>query len=289
MPSIARASPSCWPATRRRCDKRDAERRSHVRRDLRSPAEEGALGRLPGSRQAAEAEAGGHRRLHRQRALRAAGAPRGACSRSRPGATKRPWSAGAPMASITASRRRAASRCSRTITCASARSPPTTRPPQGLARRRSSAWTKRRSAPPRAVTITEITPSDGACDLCRPPSASIHRRKASWTTSCSKASTTPASSCCSPPGAMPMPPALGSPRRSRPRKSLRHRQVRIIRDYGMFDRREAPQFYPTVNRASSHCRTKRRLTQRRRGRRERRKRSSCAPSARRHHNCVHPF
>jgi heme-degrading monooxygenase HmoA len=27
---------------------------------------------------------------------------------------------------------------------------------------------------------------------------------------------------------------------------LRHRQVRIIRDYGMFDRREAPQYYPPV-------------------------------------------
>src|ERR1700677_3653252 len=35
-----------------------------------------------------------------------------------------------------------------------------------------------------------------------------------------------------------------------PRKTaggeLRHRQVRIIRDYGMHDRREAPQFYPPV-------------------------------------------
>jgi heme-degrading monooxygenase HmoA len=29
-------------------------------------------------------------------------------------------------------------------------------------------------------------------------------------------------------------------------RELRHRQVRIIRDYGMFDRREAPQFYPPV-------------------------------------------
>jgi heme-degrading monooxygenase HmoA len=29
-------------------------------------------------------------------------------------------------------------------------------------------------------------------------------------------------------------------------KSLRHRRVRIVRDYGMFDRREAPQFYPAV-------------------------------------------
>jgi len=27
-------------------------------------------------------------------------------------------------------------------------------------------------------------------------------------------------------------------------ESLRHRRIRILRDYGMFDRREAPQFYP---------------------------------------------
>jgi heme-degrading monooxygenase HmoA len=32
-------------------------------------------------------------------------------------------------------------------------------------------------------------------------------------------------------------------------KSLRHRSVRIIRDYGMFERREAPQYYPQVRRA----------------------------------------
>jgi heme-degrading monooxygenase HmoA len=30
--------------------------------------------------------------------------------------------------------------------------------------------------------------------------------------------------------------------------ALRHRRVRIIRDYGMFDRREAPQYYPDVQR-----------------------------------------
>ena len=35
-----------------------------------------------------------------------------------------------------------------------------------------------------------------------------------------------------------------------PRGELRHRQVRIVRDYGMFDRREAPQYYPDVARAS---------------------------------------
>ncbi|MDQ8729788.1 antibiotic biosynthesis monooxygenase [Bradyrhizobium sp. LHD-71] len=31
-------------------------------------------------------------------------------------------------------------------------------------------------------------------------------------------------------------------------RSLRHRRVRVIRDYGMFERREAPQYYPDVDR-----------------------------------------
>jgi heme-degrading monooxygenase HmoA len=33
---------------------------------------------------------------------------------------------------------------------------------------------------------------------------------------------------------------------------IRHREVRIIRDYGMFERREAPQFYQEVNRHPTH-------------------------------------
>ena len=32
---------------------------------------------------------------------------------------------------------------------------------------------------------------------------------------------------------------------------LRHRLVRVVRDYGMFDRREAPQYYPDVTRMAS--------------------------------------
>src|SRR5262249_38392697 len=32
---------------------------------------------------------------------------------------------------------------------------------------------------------------------------------------------------------------------------LRHRQVRVLRDYGMFDRREAPQYYPDVKQAGA--------------------------------------
>jgi heme-degrading monooxygenase HmoA len=36
-------------------------------------------------------------------------------------------------------------------------------------------------------------------------------------------------------------------------KPFRHRQVRIIRDYGMFERREAPQFYPEVTRGDAQA------------------------------------
>jgi heme-degrading monooxygenase HmoA len=36
------------------------------------------------------------------------------------------------------------------------------------------------------------------------------------------------------------------PSSSKYAKEIRHRTVRVIRDYGMFDRREAPQYYPEV-------------------------------------------
>jgi heme-degrading monooxygenase HmoA len=38
-----------------------------------------------------------------------------------------------------------------------------------------------------------------------------------------------------------------SPRQIDGIDSLRHRKIRIVRDYGRFDRREAPQYYPDVN------------------------------------------
>jgi len=98
----------------------------------------------------------------------------------------------------------------------------------------------------KTVTITEITPDDGARDLASTlgldPSAqglvdhelfeSIYAAGkvlllASWRDA-DAAGTWKAA-----------PFATAQP--------LRHRQVRIIRDYGMFDRREAPQFYPAVN------------------------------------------
>jgi len=37
---------------------------------------------------------------------------------------------------------------------------------------------------------------------------------------------------------------LWTPLRPNEARAVRHRKVRIVRDYGMFDRRESPQFYP---------------------------------------------
>jgi heme-degrading monooxygenase HmoA len=34
-------------------------------------------------------------------------------------------------------------------------------------------------------------------------------------------------------------------------QAIRHRQVRVIRDYGMFERREAPQYYPDVKKETA--------------------------------------
>jgi hypothetical protein len=45
--------------------------------------------------------------------------------------------------------------------------------------------------------------------------------------------------------------AAWMPNVPRAAKALRHRRVRIIRDYGMRDRCEAPQFFPDVKRAAS--------------------------------------
>jgi len=38
--------------------------------------------------------------------------------------------------------------------------------------------------------------------------------------------------------------ARWTPRKTADIRTLRHRKIRIVRDYGMFDRRESPQFYP---------------------------------------------
>jgi heme-degrading monooxygenase HmoA len=42
-----------------------------------------------------------------------------------------------------------------------------------------------------------------------------------------------------------------SPRKTDGMDELRHRKIRIVRDYGRFDRREAPQYYPDVKGAET--------------------------------------
>ena len=100
----------------------------------------------------------------------------------------------------------------------------------------------------KCVTISELSPAARSRparilpDLGLPEPARRHR----WTRRSSKAFTIPASCCCSRPGEMRPRPTLAA--EAAAPDELRHRQVRIIRDYGMFDRREAPQYYPDVAR-----------------------------------------
>ena len=102
----------------------------------------------------------------------------------------------------------------------------------------------------KAVTITEVTPADGegpdlakSLGLASSASGLVEQELfesiynagkflllASWRDGAAAGAWTPSE--------IPSAP------------SVRHRKVRVVRDYGMFDRREAPQFYPDVNRRS---------------------------------------
>jgi heme-degrading monooxygenase HmoA len=101
----------------------------------------------------------------------------------------------------------------------------------------------------KSVTITEVTPSDGARDLAaalgldasagglvdRELFESIYNAGkflllASWRDADAASAWKPA-------------PVAAA-------QAPRHRQVRVVRDYGMFDRREAPQFYAEIKRPS---------------------------------------
>ena len=123
-----------------------------------------------------------------------------------------------------------------------------THPPKGLAVEQKR-FDETEIGAAKNVTITEVTPRDGARDLAAAlgldPSAgglvdhelfeSIYDTGrflllASWRDAGAADAWKPA-------------PIAAA-------RSPRHRQVRVVRDYGMFDRREAPQFYPEVKRLS---------------------------------------
>jgi len=117
-----------------------------------------------------------------------------------------------------------------------------TRPPQGLAVEQKRLDETEIGAA-KAVTVTELTPREGARDLAAalgldPLAGGLVDHElfesisntgkllllASWRDADSARAW--------------IPTAAAGP--------LRHREVRIVRDYGMFDRREAPQFYRDV-------------------------------------------
>ena len=153
---IARRRRSWRGATNRRRDHPagDERRRRHIAATegmhvcchLRSPAESRTLGRVSRPREIPEAGAGEDRRLHRQRALRQP-AQRGPLVVALDVARRE---GGDPLAHaracITACRRKAASRCSRSIICASARSRADSRPAGGQSCA-SSASTRPRPGP----------------------------------------------------------------------------------------------------------------------------------------------
>ncbi len=83
--------------------------------------------------------------------------------------------------------------------------------------------------------------SAAGCRLRARPRAVRHPAcsPGTYSTPCSRRAT---SSCCSP-GATTSPPRRSSVPSPCP-NGARLRRVRVVRDYGMFDRREAPQYYP---------------------------------------------
>jgi len=149
-------------------------------------------------------------------------------------------------------RRRAASRCSRIITCGSARSR-RTRSRRKASRSRRSGFDETEVGEAKLLTITEITPAEGSAlnaetiatqiglEAGRPGlidheifESIYHEGKlallASWKDARSARTW------------FLVKPQTGT---------VRHRKVRVIRDYGMFERREAPQFYREIKKADA--------------------------------------
>jgi len=125
-----------------------------------------------------------------------------------------------------------------------------TDPPQGL-RVAEQHFDTTETGQAKAATITELTPArDGALD------AVAHELPAQLGLDTSRDGLVDAETFASiyVPGKLLL---LGrwrdaaakawNPRRPMGARVLRHRHVRIIRDYGMFDRREAPQYYGEID------------------------------------------
>lgn len=128
-----------------------------------------------------------------------------------------------------------------------------TEPPEGL-RIEEQRFDTTEAGEAKAATITELTPAtEGTLDAAArdlPPQLGL-------ATSCDGLLDAEAFASIYVPGKLlllgrwrdAMAANAWRPERPTGARTLRHRQVRVIRDYGMFDRREAPQYYRDVERS----------------------------------------
>jgi len=105
----------------------------------------------------------------------------------------------------------------------------------------------------KAVTITEYRPSEGAAPASRPRLLFSHlgldpKMAGLLAHEVFESITTPGKLALLASWTTADAAAAWRPEPTDAAREVRHRRVRIIRDYGMFDRREAPQYYPGVDR-----------------------------------------
>jgi hypothetical protein len=181
-------------------------------------------------------------------ASRARAAQGGSC-RTRPGATKSRSCGGGRLRSITTYSSAAATRCSRTTICGSARSSRIPHRLRGIVEQRLDETEIGRA---KFVTLTEIQRQSGVTAAALPDWLLLDRQQADLIDYDVFASIYNKGKFA----------LLGSWRdrlaaeRFNPLSrtgvsGARHRIVRVVRDYGMFDRRESPQYYPAAGAGSS--------------------------------------
>ncbi len=194
-----------------------------------------------------------------------ASAPRDASCRCRPGATRRPWCAGARHGEHHGAQEKGRFEIFEDYHLRVGEIISDTQPPSGLAVRQTRLDETETGAA-KLMTITELTPGRPAGPAEARPAARAARTRqrcrrtgrprnvrehlqsgkllllASWRDADAAASWRPTT----PDGA----------------KTVRHRQVRVIRDYGMFERREAPQYYPEAGKADAGAENPRRAAAR---------------------------
>lgn len=128
-------------------------------------------------------------------------------------------------------------------------------PPQGLAVR-NDRMDETQAGEAKTLTITEVTLADGATLQAQPDVLPAHLR---LDTATGDLVSVEVFESIYHPGKLALLAAWHSaqaaerwiPSRPPAARAVRHRRIRVIRDYGMFDRREAPQYYPERQRGES--------------------------------------